>query len=144
MRDVYWEYLYVDPFHATNIFLYPLKISENLDFSYGFRGYRKNPVTWNGLMLMRSLFEKRSFADVFQNSRCSKKYCNIHWKTPVLKSLLNKNASLKACNFIKKRFQHICFPKNIAKYLRAAFFFEHLRGLLLLFWLAGRAITLHI
>ena len=38
---------------------------------------------------------------------------------------------LKSCNFIKKRFQERCFPVNIAKFLRTAFFIEHLRGLLL-------------
>ena len=33
-----------NPFHATNLFLYPLKTSENLRFSDVFRGYRKRPV----------------------------------------------------------------------------------------------------
>ena len=42
--------------------------------------------------------QKQPFADVLQNS-------------------------CKACNFIKKRFQHrCCFPVNIAKFLRTAFF----------------------
>ena len=56
------------------------------------------------------------------------KICNIHRKTPVLESLFSKLASLEACNFIKKRPQHRCFPVNIAKFLRkfylqnAAFF----------------------
>ena len=40
----------LNPFHATGLFLYPLKISENLWFSYVFRGYRKRPVTWNRLV----------------------------------------------------------------------------------------------
>ena len=38
-----------------------------------------------------------------------------------------------ACNFVKKRFQHRCFPVNIAKFLRTAFFTEHLWWLLLQF-----------
>ena len=38
---------------------------------------------------------------------------------------------LKACDFIKKRLQHRCFPVNIAKFLRTAFFIEHLWWLLL-------------
>ena len=46
------------------------------------------------------------------------KVCNIHRKTPVLESLFSKVASLEACNFIKKRLQHRCFPVNIAKFLR--------------------------
>ena len=55
----------------------------------------------------------------------------IHRKTPVLEYLFNKAAGLKSCNFIQKRFQHSCFPVNIAKFLRTAFFIEHLRWLLL-------------
>ena len=39
-------------------------------------------------------------------------------ETPVLESLFKKIAGLKACNFIKKRRQHRCFPVNIAKFLR--------------------------
>ena len=41
--------------------------------------------------------QKRSFAGVFQN-----KFHKIHWKTPVLESLFNKVAGLKAYNFIKR------------------------------------------
>ena len=37
---------------------------------------------------------------------------------------------LQACNFNKKRLQHKCLPANIANFLRAAFFIEHLRWLL--------------
>ena len=44
------------------------------------------------------------------------KVCNIHRKTPVLESLFNEVACLETCNFIKKRFQHRCFPMNIAKF----------------------------
>ena len=49
----------------------------------------------------------------------------------MLKSLFNKVAGLKACNFVKKRLQHRCFPVNIAKCLRTAFFKKHLRWMLL-------------
>ena len=34
----------INPFHATGIFRYPLKTSENLWFSDVFRGYQKMPV----------------------------------------------------------------------------------------------------
>ena len=37
----------LNPFHATDLFLYPRKTSENLRFSDVFRGYRKRPVAWN-------------------------------------------------------------------------------------------------
>ena len=33
----------------------------------------------------------------------------------MLESLFNKVAGLKAYNFIKKRFQHKCFPVNFRK-----------------------------
>ena len=52
-------------------------------------------------------------------------------KTPVLESLFNKYAGLKACNFIKKRLQHRFFPVKFAKILRTPFFTEHVRWLLL-------------
>ena len=42
----------------------------------------------------------------------------------MLESLFNKVASLKGCNFIKKRLQQWCFPGNIAKFLRTAFFYR--------------------
>ena len=38
-------------------------------------------------------------------------------KTPVLESLSNKVAGLRACNFIRKNLQRSCFPVNIAKFL---------------------------
>ena len=31
----------------------------------------------------------------------------------------------EACNFIKKRFWHRCFPVNFVKFLRTPFFIEH-------------------
>ena len=34
----------IKPFHATDLFLYPLKTSENV-----FREYQKRSVAWNGL-----------------------------------------------------------------------------------------------
>ena len=38
------------PFHATDLFWYPLKTSENLWFSDVFRGYQKRPASGNGLI----------------------------------------------------------------------------------------------
>ena len=72
------------------------------------------------------------FADFFQ-TRCSWRFCNIHRKTPVLESLFNKAVGLQSCDFIKKRLRHRCFPVNIAKFLRTAFFIEHLWWLFLNF-----------
>ena len=49
----------------------------------------------------------------------------------MLGPLCNKVASLQACNFIKKRLQHRCFPLKFAKFLRTPFFAEYLWWLLL-------------
>ena len=51
---------------------------------------------------------------------------------PPYKFLFNIVAALKACNFIKKKLQHRCFPVNIAKFLRTPVFTKHLRWLLLI------------
>ena len=59
------------------------------------------------------LVKKIRSADV-TGSFLSKK---LFKKTPMLKSLLNKFFH-KACNFIKKWFQHRCFPVNIGKVLK--------------------------
>ena len=45
----YQNNLSINPFHATGLFLFPLKTLENLWFSDVFRGYRKRTVAWNGL-----------------------------------------------------------------------------------------------
>ena len=50
-----WIYA-VNLFHVTGLILYPLKTSENQRFSDVIRGYRRRPVTWNRLMLIKSLF----------------------------------------------------------------------------------------
>ena len=49
----------------------------------------------------------------------------------MLESLLNEVAGPQACDFIKKRLQHRCFPVNIVKFSRTSFFTEQLRWLLL-------------
>ena len=66
--------------------------------------------------------QKQLFADVFQN-RCSKKFRNIHRKTPSMESLEGLQ--------LYQRLQHRCFPENIAKFIRAAFSIEHFLWLLL-------------
>ena len=45
----------------------------------------------------------------------------------MLEPFFNKVAGLKACNFIKKKLQHKCFPVNIAKYLRAPTIVEKIK-----------------
>ena len=41
-------------------------------------------------------------------------------------SLLFNKAADRACNFIKKRLWHRCFPVNFAKFLRIPFLIEHI------------------
>ena len=41
---------HINPFHATGIFPYPLKTSENLWFYEAFKGVQKEPVVWNESM----------------------------------------------------------------------------------------------
>ena len=60
----------------------------------------------------------------------------------MLEPLSNKVATLKAGNFIKKRLQHRCFPLNIAKFLRTAFFIEDLGWLFLRRFLLKRVADL--
>ena len=65
---------------------------------------------------------RRSYSHMFFKLCALKNFVyNINKKTPVLKSLFKKVASLKTCIVKKKRFQHRCFPVNIAKFLRTAF-----------------------
>ena len=71
-------------------------------------------------------FQKQPFADVFQN-RCSKRFCNIHRKTPVLELFFNIVAGLEDWNCIKKRLQHRCFFCEYCKIFKNTYFEEHLR-----------------
>ena len=66
------------------------------------------------------LFQKQSFADVLLN-KCSKTFCKFDRKIPLLDSLFNKVAVLKACNFVNKRLQHKCFPVKFAKTFKKKF-----------------------
>ena len=47
-----------------------------------------------------------------------KNFANFAKKARLLEPLFNKVAGLKACNFIKKRFQHMCLPVKFSKFLR--------------------------
>ena len=85
-----------------------------------------------GLMIWTCCKFRSSLSQLFFKIGALKKLHNIHEKTPVMESYLNKVSGLQAYNFIKKRLQHRRFPATIAKFLRTAFFREHFRWLLLL------------
>ena len=42
---------FTNPFHATGLFLYPLKTWRKLEVFWCFQRYRKRPVAWNGLII---------------------------------------------------------------------------------------------
>ena len=55
-----------------------------------------------------------------------------YWQENIcVKSVFNKVTDLKACNFIKNRLQHRCFPVHIAKFLGAPILKNNYERLLL-------------
>ena len=62
--------------------------------------------------ILSSDYHQKQPPEVFYKKSCSEKFCNIHRKAPVFKSLF------KAWNFIKNRLQHSFFTVNIAIFLR--------------------------
>ena len=81
-----------------------------------------------------------------------KDYCRFLWVVSILKWIMNRSSCLevfckkdvlrnfwkftgkhlcqKACNLLKTRLWHKCFPVNFEKFLRTTFFLEHLWCLL--------------
>ena len=76
-------------------------------------------------------FYKQLIADVLQKSVL--KNFAIFTEERLCWSLFLIKLRPKAYNFIKKKLQQRCFPVNIAKFWRKAFFIEHLWWLLLSF-----------
>ena len=60
---------------------------------------------------------QKQSSDVLQN-RCSSEFLKFQRKTPVYESIFCNVVGLKACNFVKTRLQHRCFPAKFAKFLR--------------------------
>ena len=75
---------------------------------------------------MLKIIIQRQPPEVFHKKSCSEKFCNIHKKTIVLKSLFNKVADLQPCNFTEKRFQHRCFPVHANGCFGLIFYFSNL------------------
>ena len=94
--------------HTTLYFL--LSIRRSADVQY----WTINLLNW----------QKQPPEALYKKS-CSQKFRNFHRKTPAVKSLFHKVADLQACNFLKKRLQHSCFP--VTKFLQNTYFEEHLR-----------------
>ena len=47
-------------------------------------------------------------------------------RVPMLRSLFNKAASLRACGFVEGRLQHGCFSSVVCETFESTFFDEHL------------------
>ena len=77
---------------------------------------------------LKASWKKADQKQVFFKKVC---FSNIHRKALLLESLFKKSTGLQVTNFIKKRFQHRCFPVNIVKFLRTAFFKDIIEGLFL-------------
>ena len=50
-----WFIVFIKPIHASHVFPYALKPSENLWFSEVFMEYRKRPKAWNGLEVIQKV-----------------------------------------------------------------------------------------
>ena len=79
-------------FHATGLFLYLLKTSENLWFSDVFRRYRKRPMAPNGLMKKRNQSENDDF----------------------MRSILKKHLVIASCKIVKILFLETFIVSSIS------------------------------
>ena len=64
------------------------------------------------------IITRRNHRRCFVKEGVLKKFANFTKKTPVLESLVHKVAGLKACNFIKKRPQHMSSLVKFVNFLR--------------------------
>ena len=98
----------ISPFHATGLFLYPLKTSENQKFSDVSRGFKKRSMAWNGLMwnqqssICWKCFQKVKMSEnqisklpgnILKNSSNFKSFSYPIWKQKVF-SQTNKKISV--------------------------------------------------
>ena len=105
---------------SIKIFKIQNKLDENSKVSQNFREIsQKQPF--------RTSHRRCSIKKVFL------KILQISQENTFVGVSFNKVVGLKACNFIKKRLQHKCFPVNNVKFFRTAYFIEHLGWLLLTF-----------
>ena len=99
-------------------------------------------IRLHNLISMNIFFTKRPKQIKCWSKRTIRSSCSLmFFKIGVLKNFLickGKHQlwslfsiNLQACNFVKKGLQHSYLPVNITRFLRAAFFREHLRWLFL-------------
>ena len=69
--------------------------------------------------------------EVFCKKAVLRNFAKFIWKHLCQCLFFNKVAGLSPATLLKKRYWHMCFPVNVAKFLRTPFLTEHLRWLLL-------------
>ena len=77
---------------------------------YGIEHLAQTRWTKSNMQRKREIWLPRSEAFICRHSSKQvflKTFANLTRETPVLKSIFNKVPGLKACNVIKKRFQHM-------------------------------------
>ena len=116
-------------FRATDLFLYPLKISVKLCFSDVFRGYGIRLVSWNGLSICKVLNQRKFCGGSKVDSTChpnlSSLRCrsNEYQKLPgdlVVKSKLYPRSdyvALRQLSPIHKKWPWSLKLKNVIKFL---------------------------
>ena len=67
---------------------------------------------------MFTMNNKKQPPEVFFKKAAPKNFSILTGKRVMLDSLFNQAADLQVYNFIKKRFQHKCFSRNFAKFLK--------------------------
>ena len=103
----------INPFQTNAPFLYPLKTSENLQFSDVFRGYRKGTLAWNWLIIFyaRAYCHRKYFLKLKRNSRLNKRQnkMSIVCKETKFWWLICKPIKGIIKNQLFIRYFHICF-----------------------------------
>ena len=125
ISDIHFNAIFIPCFLGSKFFR--VQVFLGLGFSGRAQGpspgFRSSPLKLVAVKnsAVRRCSSKQLFFIILQNSK----------ETPVLGSLFNKVAALKAYSFIKKRLQHRCFPVNIAKFLKTAFIYLYILYLML-------------
>ena len=88
-----------NPFHATNLFLYPLKISDKQTISDVFKGDRKRPVAWNGLILAFHIKQRHCVKSVRIPSRIQSKSGKYGPEKLRIRTLFTQHAKYGLQNF---------------------------------------------
>ena len=96
-----------NPFHATDLFWYALKTSENLWFSDVFSGHQKRSVAWNGLNILN-----------YNWNTCSSNENLFQYRAT--RSTIKTNGSLRKCNILTSHLRY--YPCSISDISRQSNF----------------------